>query len=115
MIFKSRVDLGLQVLHHLKAAADEGQRMTVAQLTKKTGKSTSFIEQIMMVLKGMGLVESLRGPGGGYVLKRDGSGTQYRYHMLSLGSFSYGFYPKAPHSVHLMDSFALKKLTYVIG
>lgn len=114
MIFKNRVDLGLQVLHHLKAAAGEGQRMTVAQLAKKTDKSTSFIEQTMMVLKGLWLVESLRGPGGGYVLAPLPLGG-YTYQAVSLEGFAGAFYPDDTPEGHLTSDFEMLRLKWVVG
>ena len=114
MLFKSKVNLGLEVLSYLRTASDQNTMMTVDQLAEKTDKSNSFIEQIMTHLVGMSLVASKRGPGGGYVLITVNGGA-YRYQLKSIESFSIDFYPDEGYDEHLIDRFAQLKLSEIIG
>lgn len=45
--------------------------ITVRQIADRTGLPQPYLEQILLALKGAGLVRSKRGVGGGYVLARD--------------------------------------------
>lgn len=47
--------------------------VTVHEICKSRGISESYLEQILRLLKTQGLVEGLRGPGGGYRLTRRAS------------------------------------------
>jgi len=51
----------------------EGQPTSVRDLAERTGLPQPYLEQILLALKGAGLVRSKRGVGGGYVLARDPS------------------------------------------
>src|SRR5467141_1133097 len=54
------------------ALHDEGTQPTsVRDLAQRTGLPQPYLEQILLALKGAGLVRSKRGVGGGYVLARD--------------------------------------------
>ncbi|MTI09522.1 Rrf2 family transcriptional regulator [Curvivirga aplysinae] len=46
--------------------------ITLSTLAEKQNISISYLEQIFAKLKKAGIVESLRGPGGGYVVRGDG-------------------------------------------
>src|SRR5436190_16040896 len=51
---------------------DEPQTPTsVRDIAERTGLPQPYLEQILLALKGAGLVRSKRGVGGGYVLARD--------------------------------------------
>lgn len=53
------------------ALHDEGQGpTTVRDIAERTGLPQPYLEQILLALKGAGLVRSKRGVGGGYVLAR---------------------------------------------
>jgi len=45
--------------------------VSVRDLAERTGLPQPYLEQILLSLKGVGLVRSKRGVGGGYVLARD--------------------------------------------
>ncbi len=49
---------------------DDGP-ITLAEISKRQGISLSYLEQLFSRLRKRGLVESVRGPGGGYRLSRD--------------------------------------------
>jgi Rrf2 family protein len=48
----------------------EGERVSIRQISEKTGLSDSYLEQIFALLKRGGLLVSLRGNRGGYYLAR---------------------------------------------
>lgn len=49
----------------------EGVPTSVRDIADRTGLPQPYLEQILLTLKGAGLVRSKRGVGGGYVLARD--------------------------------------------
>src|SRR5437016_13894691 len=53
-------------------AADDGPT-SVRDIAERTGLPQPYLEQILLALKGAGLVRSKRGVGGGYVLARPAS------------------------------------------
>src|SRR5205085_5563316 len=55
----------------LHATADgEGIPTSVRDIAERTGLPQPYLEQILLALKGAGLVRSKRGVGGGYILAR---------------------------------------------
>ncbi len=50
-----------------------GTPTSVRDIAERTGLPQPYLEQILLALKGAGLVRSKRGVGGGYVLARDPS------------------------------------------
>src|SRR5579862_5605937 len=53
------------------ALHDLGEPTSVRDLAERTGLPQPYLEQILLALKGAGLVRSKRGVGGGYVLARE--------------------------------------------
>jgi Rrf2 family iron-sulfur cluster assembly transcriptional regulator len=49
----------------------ENGPITLAEISKRQGISLSYLEQLFSRLRKRGLVDSVRGPGGGYRLSRD--------------------------------------------
>jgi len=49
----------------------DAQPTSVRDIAERTGLPQPYLEQILLALKGAGLVRSKRGVGGGYVLARD--------------------------------------------
>lgn len=50
----------------------DGGPVSLAEISQRQGISLSYLEQLFAKLRGNGLVSSVRGPGGGYRLSRDG-------------------------------------------
>lgn len=50
---------------------DNGKPTSVRDIAERTGLPQPYLEQILLALKGAGLVRSKRGVGGGYVMARD--------------------------------------------
>ena len=67
MKFSTRTRYGLQAILALAARYAEGS-LSVSQIAKKEGISVAYLEQILNALKKKGIVRSVRGPQGGYVL-----------------------------------------------
>ena len=55
------------------AAASEGTLVSLGELSKRQDISLPYLEQLFVKLRRAGLVESVRGPGGGYRLGRPAS------------------------------------------
>ena len=67
MKFSTKTLYGLKAILVLAARYGEGS-LSVSQIAKKEGISIAYLEQILNALKKKGLVKSVRGPQGGYVL-----------------------------------------------
>jgi Rrf2 family protein len=52
---------------------DAKQPVSLKEISKKEGISTVYLEQIFNILKNDGIVRSVRGPKGGYILAKDPS------------------------------------------
>ncbi|MYM53964.1 Rrf2 family transcriptional regulator [Thalassovita mangrovi] len=52
------------------ALQDEGALVTLGEISKRQDISLPYLEQLFVKLRRAGLVESVRGPGGGYRLAR---------------------------------------------
>jgi Rrf2 family iron-sulfur cluster assembly transcriptional regulator len=69
MMVTARVQAGLAVITRLATQRD-GAPLTTSSFSKTTGLSTSYLEVLCATLRRTGLIKSLRGPGGGYILGR---------------------------------------------
>ena len=57
-------------LIQLASATDQGEPMSLAQVSARTGVSRRYLEQLAIVLKHAGLVHGVTGRAGGYMLAR---------------------------------------------
>ena len=74
MRVSTRGDYACRALLSLTLHADEAIGPTsVRDIAERTGLPQPYLEQILLALKGAGLVRSKRGVGGGYVLARPAS------------------------------------------
>ena len=67
----TRGDYASRALLSLALHAGEEGPTSVRDIAERTGLPQPYLEQILLALKGAGLVRSKRGVGGGYVLARD--------------------------------------------
>jgi Rrf2 family iron-sulfur cluster assembly transcriptional regulator len=67
----TRGDYAGRALLSLALHGDGGTPTSVREIADRTGLPQPYLEQILLALKGAGLVRSKRGVGGGYVLARD--------------------------------------------
>jgi Rrf2 family protein len=66
----TRGDYASRALLSLALHVDQGGPTSVRDIAERTGLPQPYLEQILLALKGAGLVRSKRGVGGGYVLAR---------------------------------------------
>ena len=66
----TRGDYASRALLSLALRSDHAAPVSVRDLAERTGLPQPYLEQILLNLKGAGLVRSKRGVGGGYVLAR---------------------------------------------
>lgn len=66
----TRGDYACRALLSLALHVDEGGPTSVRDIAERTALPQPYLEQILLALKGAGLVRSKRGVGGGYVLAR---------------------------------------------
>jgi Rrf2 family protein len=69
MRFTTRITYGLKAILVLASRYGEGS-LSVSQIAKREGISVAYLEQILNALKRKGLVKSVRGPQGGYILSK---------------------------------------------
>lgn len=67
MKFSTRANYGLRLCFLIGIAED---KISLSTLTKQTGLSQKYLEQLLGMLKKGGIVDSTRGATGGYVLSR---------------------------------------------
>jgi Rrf2 family protein len=70
MRVSTRGDYACRALLSLTLHADESGPTSVRDIAERTALPQPYLEQILLALKGAGLVRSKRGVGGGYVLAR---------------------------------------------
>ena len=70
MKVSTRGDYASRALLSLALHAGQTQPTSVRDIAERTGLPQPYLEQILLALKGAGLVRSKRGVGGGYVLAR---------------------------------------------
>lgn len=70
MKVSTRGDYASRALLSLALHLDESGPTSVKDVADRTGLPQPYLEQILLALKGAGLVKSKRGVGGGYVLAR---------------------------------------------
>lgn len=71
MRVSTRGDYASRALLSLALRDDLAVPVSVRDLATRTGLPQPYLEQILLALKGVGLVHSKRGVGGGYVLARE--------------------------------------------
>ena len=71
MRVSTRGDYASRALLSLALRDDLEVPVSVRDLAERTGLPQPYLEQILLTLKGVGLVRSKRGVGGGYVLARE--------------------------------------------
>lgn len=70
MKVSTRGDYASRALLSLALHAGSDNPTTVRDIAERTGLPQPYLEQILLALKGAGLVRSKRGVGGGYILAR---------------------------------------------
>lgn len=70
MAYPTRVRYGLRLLVRL-AIQDESRRLSMTEIAQEEGVSIKYLEQIVSLLKPLGILGSVRGARGGYCLVKD--------------------------------------------
>ncbi len=70
MRVSTRGDYACRALLSLALRPDRAQPVSVRDIAERTALPQPYLEQILLALKGAGLVRSKRGVGGGYTLAR---------------------------------------------
>ena len=71
MKVSTRGDYASRALLSLALHAEESGPTSVRDIAERTGLPQPYLEQILLALKGAGIVRSKRGVGGGYILARE--------------------------------------------
>ena len=71
MRVSTKGDYACRALLSLALHIDEPGPTSVSDIARRTGLPQPYLEQILLALKGAGIVRSKRGVGGGYVLARE--------------------------------------------
>jgi len=93
VLLTTRSSYGVRGLIHLAIAhkKEDGRPVSAGRVSREEGISNTYLEQIFNRLKARGIVKSVRGPGGGYVLARDPSKISvYEVVMVLEGGISPG-------------------------
>lgn len=67
MKITSQEEYGLRCLLHI-ARAEDGQSLTIPEIAAAEGLSASYVAKLLSVLRQAGLIDSVRGRSGGYLL-----------------------------------------------
>ncbi len=70
MMLSTKARYAVMAMVYLAAKDENGKPVSLSQIAESQNISLSFLEQIFILLRGSGLVKSVRGPGGGYSLAR---------------------------------------------
>lgn len=70
MRVSTRGDYACRALLSLSLHSEENSPTSVKEIAERTGLPQPYLEQILLALKGAGLVRSKRGVGGGYILAK---------------------------------------------
>ena len=87
MAYPTRVRYGLRLLVRL-ALQDESRRLSMSEIAQEEGVSIKYLEQIVSLLKPLGILESVRGARGGYCLVTDPAQIAMDKVFESLGGLS---------------------------
>jgi Rrf2 family iron-sulfur cluster assembly transcriptional regulator len=60
---------GVRAMYEIARAGSVGP-VTIRQISERQDVSVSYLEQILNTLRKSGIIQSVKGPGGGYVLSR---------------------------------------------
>ena len=85
MKITSQEEYGLRCLLQL-ARTPQGQVVSVKEIGLKEGLSSAYVEKLLRILSKTGLVHSVRGINGGYVLNRPASAVTLGEVMRPLGA-----------------------------
>ena len=68
MKISSRLDYALSCVLRIADKYDEKKPISVSEVAKKEKLETDYVEQLLIAMKKQGILKSVRGAGGGYIL-----------------------------------------------
>lgn len=68
MKLNKKLEIGIKAVESLKNYSKRLEPVRTQDLAVEIGATTNFLEQVMRNLRTAGIVTSVRGPGGGYLL-----------------------------------------------
>ncbi|MDP8299472.1 MAG: Rrf2 family transcriptional regulator [Candidatus Tantalella remota] len=71
MLVTTKASYGVRALINLAIVHARGEHLSIRDIAKEEGISGVYLEQIFNRLKKCGIVQSVRGPKGGYMLAKD--------------------------------------------
>src|SRR5437867_4633502 len=112
-------EYGLRCILSL-AAASCGEPLTVSEIAAREGLTVPYVGKLMSVLRESGLVESVRGRGGGYVLTRPPGAISVEEVLGALGEplFSSGYCESHPGTLDVcihQEGCAIRSVWQVLG
>jgi Rrf2 family protein len=72
MKLSTKSTYGLRAMLNI-ALGSNGEAISITDISRREGISASYLEQLLNKLRHDGLIESIRGPKGGYVLSKEAS------------------------------------------
>jgi len=96
MKITAQEEYGLRCLLQL-ARVPQGHVLTVKEIAAREGLSKAYVEKLLRILAKAGLVHSLRGVNGGYILNRPAAQVNIGEVVRSLGTM--------PTTAHICNSF----------
>lgn len=84
MMLSTKARYAVMAMVYLAGQEENGKPVSLSQIAESQNISLSFLEQIFILLRGSGLVKSVRGPGGGYCLTRASDGISVSDVILSV-------------------------------
>ncbi len=111
MKFSTRTLYGLKGILVLAMRYGEGS-LSVSQIAKKEGISVAYLEQILNSLQKKGLVKSVRGPQGGYVLAQKPSEITLEHLFYSMESKAFAGKEGKTAFLPEMDEISLGNLLF---
>jgi len=71
------------------ARQTNGKPVTMKEIARRQGIKPKYLEQILRKLRKAGLIQSIRGPGGGYILKKDPKSIRLSEIIEAVGESTY--------------------------
>jgi len=71
MIMNTKMQMAVLLLNEFKQNLNSGKPLRISDIAKKHDKSADYLQQVATVLRKLGWITSVRGPGGGYILARE--------------------------------------------
>lgn len=109
MKLNTKIQNAVVLLLDINTHGDEKKAVGLKEISDRQKLSLTYLEQISRKLRKAKIIESVRGPGGGYVLKANLAELSLFDVHMAVGencSFKYAFETDSPEIVDALDVFA---------